>query len=331
MGKQTDLTDNEKKKIVCGLAKGRKTLQIAKELSRDHRTIKRFVTNVNHTRKRSDKGVRRKLSRRQVSAIKREAVKHLLLTSKQLFEQAGVGEVPRTSRCHIHQTVAKNVKPNIRPPLNSRHKAKRVEWARQYMKVDFQTVLFTDECRATLDGPDGWCRGWLVNGTTKPTRARRQQGGGGVMFWAALIGKEVVGPFRVPDGLKMNAQSYTQFLKENLLPAAFKKKIIFMQDNAPSHAARYTIDFLAKHGFKEDKFMIWPPASPDLNPIENYWSILKRQIYIGGRQYAWKDELWCGICEASKSITANEIQKLSKSVDGRLVEILSNKGCYVNK
>ena len=49
----------------------------------------------------------------------------------------------------------KSVKPNIHPPLTSRPKTKRVEWARHYMKVDFQTVLFSDECRATLDGPDG--------------------------------------------------------------------------------------------------------------------------------------------------------------------------------
>ena len=57
------------------------------------------------------------------------------------------------------------------------------------MKVDFQTVLFTDECRATLDGPDGWSRGWPVNGMTRPSRTRRQEGGGSVMFWAALIGR----------------------------------------------------------------------------------------------------------------------------------------------
>ena len=57
-----------------------------------------------------------------------------------------------------------------------------------------------------------------MNGTTKPSRARRQQGGGGVMFWAALIGKVAIGPFRVPDGLKMTAQSYTKFSEDNFIP-----------------------------------------------------------------------------------------------------------------
>ncbi|CAI9550981.1 unnamed protein product, partial [Staurois parvus] len=44
-------------------------------------------------------------------------------------------------------------------------------------------VLFTDECRATLDGPDGWSSGWLVDGHPVPTRLRHQQDGGGVIFW----------------------------------------------------------------------------------------------------------------------------------------------------
>lgn len=47
----------------------------------------------------------------------------------------------------------------------------------------FQTVLFTDECRVTLDGPDGWSSGQLVDDQRVPTRLRHQQGGGGVMFW----------------------------------------------------------------------------------------------------------------------------------------------------
>ena len=32
---------------------------------------------------------------------------------------------------------------------------KRLNWARQYMKLDFNKVIFTGECRATLDGPNG--------------------------------------------------------------------------------------------------------------------------------------------------------------------------------
>ena len=83
------------------------------------------------------------------------------------------------------------------------------------MKTNFEHVLFTDESRATLDGPDGWMSWWLLNGTTLQSRIRRQQGGGGVMIWAGIINDAIVGPLAVPDGVKMNAQSYVEFLKQN--------------------------------------------------------------------------------------------------------------------
>ena len=31
--------------------------------------------------------------------------------------------------------------------------------------------------------------------------------------------------------------------------------------------------------------MEWPPWSPDLNSIENLWSIVKMKLYVGGKQY----------------------------------------------
>ena len=128
-----------------------------------------------------------------------------------------------------------------------------------------------------------------------------------------------------------------KFLKDNFIPGYRKqhpasfKKIILMQDNAQSHAGRYAISFLAIFGFKGEKLMIWPLASPDLNPIENYWFVKKGVNYNGGQQYTSTDELRHGISQAAQSIRDNEFQKLIKSVDSRLVEVLSNKGCYVNK
>ena len=44
------------------------------------------------------------------------------------------------------------------------------------MKTNFEKVLFTDESRATLDGPDSWMSGWLLNGTTPQSEVKRQQG-----------------------------------------------------------------------------------------------------------------------------------------------------------
>ena len=58
------------------------------------------------------------------------------------------------------------------------HKQKRLKWAEEYMQIDFSTVLFTDECRATPDGPDGW----VSISVNSLHRLRRQQGGEGVMY-----------------------------------------------------------------------------------------------------------------------------------------------------
>ena len=36
------------------------------------------------------------------------------------------------------------------------------------------------------------------------------------MFWAGVIDNELVGPFRVPDDVKMNSLTYRNFLQYNV-------------------------------------------------------------------------------------------------------------------
>ena len=97
-----------------------------------------------------------------------------------------------------------------------------------------------------------------------------------------------------------------------------------MHDNAQSHASRYTRDFLASKGFKDAKLMVWSPASPDVNPIENLWSIVKRKLYEAGKQYHdGKNELKEAIKECCKTISRETIKNLTNSMDERLVQILA--------
>ena len=122
---------------------------------------------------------------------------------------------------------------------------------------------------------------------------------------------EVVGPFRVEDGLKINSQS-----SGTGRSASSKKTMIFMQNDAPSHASKYSTSWLASKGIKDERIMTWPPSSPDLNPVENLWALLKQDIYSAG----------CGCC--CTKVDHQQIKKLTNFMNGRLMTLTENKGGY---
>ena len=112
----------------------------------------------------------------------------------------------------------------------------------------------------------------------------------------------MVGPFRVKDGVKITAETYTAFLKECLLPGT-KRRVCHLGRKL-SLCMTLNSGFLKKSLVKSATIMEWPPYSPDLNPIENMWSIIKRKVYANGKQFSSKDELWNVIQIAAKDISA---------------------------
>ena len=258
-----------------------------------------------------------------------------LLTSAAIFAKAGVYNISKTTRCKILNTLG-NVKVALRrPPISGRNQIKRLNWARQYMKLDFNKVIFTDECRATLDGPDGWRKGWVIEGGQAPWVARRQQGGGGVMFWAGIVKDRLIGPYKVDSSVKMNSETYSQFLNDSFFKwykrqsRQFKLTCTFMHDNAPAHASKYTRAYLEGKGIAGNKIMTWPAQSPDLNPIENLWATIKRRVYPADKQYTSQAELWEAIKDVCAALEPHEIQNLTSSMDDRLFKVIQKTGAYI--
>ena len=79
MGKKRDLTDADRLKISSMLGYGKSTLEIAKNMNRDHRTMKRFMVSCQTTRKTLDAMARchlRRLSARDIRQLKVEVARH---------------------------------------------------------------------------------------------------------------------------------------------------------------------------------------------------------------------------------------------------------------
>ena len=108
-----------------------------------------------------------------------------------------------------------------------------------------------------------------------------------------------------------------------------KKTLVFLQDNASSHGSRYSREWLASHHFVNDRIMACQAVSPHINPIENLWSMLKKELYKKGKQYCTCDELWKAICDAGKRVDREYIRNLTNSVDTRLCSVLEIKGAYI--
>ena len=72
------------------------------------------------------------------------------------------------------------------------------------------------------------------------------------------------------------------------------------------------------------KVLPWPTQSPDLNPIENAWKVLKNRV--SSEKYANEDELWQAIQKKWKEMTANECENLVFSMRHRCQEVIEEKG-----
>ena len=114
-------------------------------------------------------------------------------------------------------------------------------------------------------------------------------------------------------------------LQQSLLPfiAKHNEPVIFQQDDAPCHNASATKNWLAE---RDMSVMKWPARSPDLNPIENVWGIMTRDVYACSKQYNTCCELEDAIVNAWMKVERQWAVKLRDSMHKRCIEVLERGG-----
>ena len=88
-----------------------------------------------------------------------------------------------------------------------------------------------------------------------------------------------------------NAETFNQFIKMLIKHGSKKKRHIIILDNARYHHATLLKPWLHKNQ-KKIQFLFLPPYSPELNPIERVWKMIRKNYihnqYLPSLEYLKK-------------------------------------------
>lgn len=121
-----------------------------------------------------------------------------------------------------------------------------------------------------------------------------------------------------------------QLYRSTLLPTAKKyygsdnSKWMLLEDNDPKHKSRLCNAWKEENGIVQ---MVWPPQSPDCNPIENVWSIIKARVR--GKCFSNIKQLSLYIRRQWLSFTREYAENLSKSMPNRCARVIEQKGEWI--
>ncbi|GFU75014.1 transposable element Tcb2 transposase [Trichonephila clavipes] len=277
-------------RIIGKIEEGRKITDVAREFDIAHSVVSRLWKSFKTT------GM---CSRRHGEVVLE--VRCLQETDISSYQQKGTGAPPNqflaaSGKQISRKTVARGLRggglyarrPVVCVPLTRPHRAARLQWCREHhnwTEQDWACVLFSDESRFSLSSD---CRRqliWRESGTAyRPENIQEKDRYPtcSIMVWAGIMINSRTRLHVVANGT-MTGQRY---IDEVLLPhvrlfrGAVGDKFVFMDDNATCHRTLVVQDCLDSEGIQR---LVWPARSPDLNPIENMWDALGRQVT--GRNY----------------------------------------------
>ena len=196
----------------------------------------------------------------------------------------------------------KSCRPAKKPLLTAKNIRDRLSFCKRVKNWNcemWSRVLFSDE--TTIRQYD--CRG---SGTVRRPQGKRYdpryvlptvRHSASVMIWGCFSMTGRGSLWFLPPNTTMKAENYLELLKDRLqLMMAIREASIFMHNGAPCHQAKSVKNWLT--GESIDVLSPWPGNSPDLNPIENPWKIVKDKVAARrpGSQSELRaaiKEVWC--------------------------------------
>jgi transposase len=144
-----------------------------------------------------------------------------------------------------------------------------------------------------------------------------------IMVWGCFAAHGV-GNLHLIRGI-MTKEMYHDIIENELMPSRDflfgGVNCIVQQDNDPKHTAKINKAYWVDN---EIDIMDWPAQSPDLNPIENLWSILDKSV--SNRKPNTAEELFNVIQNAWNALPVDLLAQLVNSMPRRVAAVIAAGG-----
>ena len=161
----------------------------------------------------------------------------------------------------------------------------------------------------------------------------RHSGRQSIAAWSCINDHIGIGPLYRVVG-PMDQTQYNQMLDGYVLDALDHDlagyDYVFVQDGHRTHTAHLNLDYLADR-LGPNRFLTLPPSSPDLNIIENLWSILKMRLQEFS-PYFDSQRLWTDFRDEYYRLQSDRdiAYNLVNSYRNKLQEVIDNEGGYTS-
>lgn len=226
----------------------------------------------------------------------------------------------------LHGRVARS-EPHYRPDDIKR----RLSFARGFSwmtEAHWELIIFSDETHFDRFGHGRpWVQRPEGEAFDPQYMTQRTENFESVGLWACFCARGI-GQAEIYVG-EYKSKQYCSMLQANLLDTAnhfyvqdgHRDPWQLLQDNAPQHSSYFTSVWLHNHGVSVLEF---PPYSPDLNPIENLFHVLKQRVFAHFPHTA--AEVEAAITAEWEHLPPSLLLTLAHSMPARLKAVIENEG-----
>ena len=188
------------------------------------------------------------------------------------------------------------------------HQKAMIDYARNFLKLRSKEILFLDETGFNLHTSNNY--GYSEKGVSPVLFVPPSKGQN--LSACCIISRSGLLSYELIDG-GFNGEAFMNFIVSNINSGVLKKNSILVLDNAPIHKTTVLKEFLQARGVIVN---FLPPYSPDLNPIENFFSALKARVNSKRPRPTTRNELKNIVIEILEDFKENE----NSNFFNRLVE-----------